>query len=347
MRQMIARFCLLLAVLTLTALPLATLACEAQGEATPREDLPPDAVWMDVVYRSYDPDEIQVTQIMTQATGVSLREGPSAAARKIRGIPADTLLNVLDHVPGWYYVRYAGDSGYVNDSSEFVLILDCVTPQPQTPTPTPVVTPTPKPATPTPNRNPAAMAPPFLGTQVCSAGDMSMTVFWVQTQLKATGRWLQDESVTGLMDEATQAAVSALMAERGLPDHGGDIDQSVIDALTDTLGSWTVAVYTGGFYEAMAPVMDGGAEGSMILIGPLGMAGAVSSGSAVRWAQTCLSFLGYYHGSLHGEYNEATRAAVRLFNKENGFPGLDDLSLGSARALMEAYYYNRGDLGKL
>jgi peptidoglycan hydrolase-like protein with peptidoglycan-binding domain len=77
------------------------------------------------------------------------------------------------------------------------------------------------------------------------------------------------------------------------------------------------------------------------------MAGAVSSGSAVRWAQTCLSFLGYYSGSLHGEYDEATRAAVRLFNEDNGFPGLDDLSLGSARALMEAYYYNRGDLGKL
>ena len=60
-----------------------------------------------------------------------------------------------------------------------------------------------------------------------------------------------------------------------------------------------------------------------------------------------LSVLGYYSGSLHGEYDEATRAAVRLFNEDYGFPGLDDLSLGSARALMEAYYYNRGDLGKL
>ena len=347
MRILKLRICILPAVLLLLALPHAVLACGT--EAVPREDLPPDAVWMDVVYRSYDPDEIRVTRILTQSPGVSLRDGPSAAASRIRGVPADTVLDVIRHVPGWYYVRYRGDTGYVNDSSEFVLIIGCITPEPQTPTPTPVVTPTLKPATPTPNRNPSEMAIPQLGDRVCRAGEVSLTVFWTQTQLAATGRWYQEDgcAVTGCLDEATLTAVSAFMDAQGHPGHSGEIGQDVIDGLTDFLGSRTVAVYTGGFYDAMSVLMDGGADDSMTPVGRTDLEGIVPSGAKVFWVQTCLAFLGYYSGPVSGTYSEATRTAVRLFELDNGFEAQDTVGLGVARAMLEAYYYNRGDLGQL
>ena len=347
MRILKLRICILPAVLLLLALPHAVLACGT--EAVSREDLPPDAVWMDVIYRSYDPEEIQVTRLLTQEPGVSLREGPSAAATKIRGIPAGNVLNVISHVPGWYYVRYRGDTGYVNDSSEFVLIIGCITPEPQTPTPTPVVTPTPKPATPTPNRNPSEMAIPQLGERVCSAGEMSLTVFWVQTQLAATGQWFQDGGciVTGVLDEATMSAVSEFMDAQGHSGRSGEISQDVIDSLTDFLGSRTVAVYTGGFYDAMSILMDGSVPDSMTPVGGTDWQGIVPSGEKVRWVQTCLAFLGYYGGPVNGTYNEATRAAARLFEKDSGFEEQDTVNLGAARAMLEAYYYNRGDLEQL
>ena len=347
MRYFLTRICFLLAVLLVLTLPAACLACEAWDEPCQEEILPSDTVWMDVVYGSTDPDELRVTRIMTRPPGVSLREGPSAAARKIAGIHADTMLDVIRHVPGWYLVRYQGEIGYVNDSSEFVMIIGCVTPQPLTPSPAPVVTPTPKPATPTPNRNPSVMETPALGDRVCQPGEMNMAVFWVQTQLMATGQWLQEAacSVTGVLDEETMAAVSDFMNMAGQPEHGGMIDQSVIDELSKYLGSRAVAVYTGGFYEAMDAVMDGGPEGSMTPIGRTD--GAVSSGEPVRWAQKCLSFLGYYTGEIDGKYNEETRVAVRLFERNNGFAEQDWIHLGAARAIMEAYYCNRGDLGQL
>lgn len=346
MRILKLRICILPAVLLLLALPHVVLACGT--EAVPREDLPPDAVWMDVIYRSYDPEEIQVTRLLTQEPGVSLREGPSAAARKIRGIPAGNVLNVISHVPGWYYVRYQGERGYVNDSSEFVLIIGCVTPVPATPSPTPVVTPTPKPATPTPNRNPYVMKTPSLGGRVFQPGEMNMAVFWVQTQLKATGLWYQEDSctVTGCLDGETMAAVAEFMAVRGFPEHGGTIGQAVIDELTEYLGSWTVAVYTGGFYEAMAVLMDGSSAGSMTPVGT-NAEGVISSGDKVRWVQTCLAFLGFYSGEISGEYDEATRQAVRLFQRDSGFAQEDRVNLGAARAMMEAFYYNRGSLEML
>ncbi len=349
MRILKLRGCLLAVLLAALTLPAVCLACAPQEEPFCREDLPPDAVWMDVVYRSYDPKDIRVTRILTQPPGVSLREGPSAAASRIRGVPADTVLDVIRHVPGWYYVRYRGDTGYVNDSSEFVLIIGCITPEPQTPTPTPVVTPTPKPATPTPNRNPSEMAIPSLGDRVCRAGEMSLTVFWTQTQLAATGQWFQDGgcAVTGVLDEATMSAVSEFMEAQGSPGHSGEIGQDVIDGLTDFLSSRTVAVYTGGFYDAMSVLMDGRPADVMTPVGGTDWQGIVPSGEKVRWVQTCLAFLGYYSGPVNGTYNEAARTAVRWFEQDNGFEAQDTVNLGVARAMLEAYYYNRGDLGLL
>ena len=345
MHTVTARILSLLAAFLMLFLPA---GCLAWGTPDPDTVLPGDAVWMDVVYESYDPDEVKVTQIITLEFGVSMREAPYPAAKRLAGISANTVLRVIGHVPGWYYVHYQGESGYVSDSSALVRIIACVTPQPATPTPSPVITPTPKPATPTPNRNPFAMDIPVLGDTVFQPGDMNLTIFWVQTQLRATGQWYLEDgcSVTGYLDETAAAAVAEFMTLQGYPDHGGVIDQNVIDELTDWLGSRIVPVYTGGFYEAMDGLLDGEA-GTMVLIGPADPAGHTASGESVRWVQRCLTYLGYYAGNITGRYDGETRSAVRRFELDNGFPSDDRVNLGVARAMLEAYYYSRGDLGRL
>ena len=341
--------CLLLAVFLTLAAPPGSSAWEPSCRPCPEEPPARDPVWLDVIYSSYDPDEVRVTRIITREPGVSLRAAPSAGAEKIEGIHADTVLEVIGHVPGWYHVRYRGQTGFVNDSSEFVWIIACVTPEPVTPTPAPVITPTPRPATPTPDRSPSAMEIPALGDRVCRAGEMSMTVFWAQTQLKATGLWYQDDGclITGVLDETARSAVSEFMAMRGQQDHGGDIDQQVVAELAEYLGGRAVAVYTGGFYGLMDVLMDGGPAGSMTPVGPEDESGTAASAARVRWVQTCLRHLGYYAGRVGGTYDEETRTAVRLFSQDSGFPEQDRVTLGLARAMLEAYYYSRGDLEQL
>ena len=293
-----------------------------------------------------DPDHIQVTRIIVRSHGVSLREGPSVDTRKIRGIQAGEVVDVLGYELGWYRVCYQGEYGYVTDSSDYVRVIDAITPAPLTLSPTPLVTPTPVPATATPNRNPSPMPVPALGADVIGPGRMNMAVFWVQTQLKATGEWYQDDrcEVSGLLDDATQAAVSGFMAARGFESHPGHIDQTVVDTLLACLGSRAVAVYTGGFYEAMDLLLPDGLWGEMALLSADGAAG---SSAAVRFVQRCLAGIRCYTGEINGVYTEATRAAVLRFQRLSHFSETGAVTLGTARAMLEAYFYQGGDLSAL
>lgn len=66
-----------------------------------------------------------------------------------------------------------------------------------------------------------------------------------------------------------------------------------------------------------------------------------------HWVQVCLKHLGYYNSVIDGKYGEDTEQAVKVFQYAYGFEERDYVSLGVARAMIEAYYYAGGDLNKL
>ncbi len=186
------------------------------------------------------------------------------------------------------------------------------------------------------------MGIPYLNGRSYSQDQMNMVVFWVQTQLKATGIYYQGDSwdVTGNLGDHTMQEIAAFMKSRGYGGHRGNVDQTVVDELASYLGSRIVPVYIGGFYQHMDSIMSGGHTGSMqkIVSNLIDMVPHVTTGA--RWVQCCLSKLGYYSGPIDGKYGEQTENAVKRFQKAYGFMERNYVTLGVARAMLEACYNN-------
>ncbi len=186
------------------------------------------------------------------------------------------------------------------------------------------------------------MGTPDLRGQSYGLDQMNLTVYWVQVQLKATGVYYQgyawDE--TGNLGDQTMKEIAAFMKSRGYNGHSGRVDQTVVDELSAYLGSRRVPVYIGGFYRHMDSIMSGGHTGSMqkIVSNLIDMIPHETLGA--RWVQCCLSKLGYYTGTIDGKYGERTEQAVKKFQKAYGFQERNYVTLGVARAMLEACYNN-------
>ena len=171
---------------------------------------------------------------------------------------------------------------------------------------------------------------------------MNLVVYWVQTQLKATGTYYQGDiwDVTGHLGEHTMQEISSFMWSRGYYNHNGQINQAVINELADCLGCRIVPVYIGGFYSHMDTIMQGRHDKYMqsIVSNLRDMIPHVTTGA--RWVQCCLKKLGYYNGVIDGKYGEATENAVKAFQKASGYEQRDYVTLGVARAMLEQCYYS-------
>lgn len=192
------------------------------------------------------------------------------------------------------------------------------------------------------DEDPYDMGIPDLQERTIYRDQMNMSVYWVQTQLKATGIYYQGEiwDVTGNLGDHTMKEISSFMQSRGYRGHSGLIDQTVINELVTYMGCRITPVYVGGFYEHMDSIMVGGNTGSMqpIISNLRDMVPHVSVGA--RWVQCCLKKIGYYTGTIDGKYGEATENAVKAFQKANGFEERDYVTLGVARAMLEQCYYS-------
>ncbi len=190
---------------------------------------------------------------------------------------------------------------------------------------------------------------PDLHGKILQKDQMNLTVFWVQTQMKATGVYYQGEiwDETGNLGDHTMQEIASFMRDRGYRRHDGRIDQNVINELAAYLGRRLVPVYAGGFYNCMDSIMSGGCTGSMqpIVSNLRDMIPHVTTGA--RWVQCCLKKLGYYTGTIDGKYGENTEKAVMTFQEAAGFQQRDYVSLGVARAMLEQYYRAGGDLNAL
>ena len=155
--------------------------------------------------------------------GASLRDAP--AGTKIGSVHGKTYLEVYDEQGGWYLVCNNGMSGWVSDKQ--------VAQRYYNNTPNPNPNPNPNPA-PGPGRNDNA---PYIRPMVYGLDSRHDSISWVQTQLKATGRWYQGDQwkVTGHLGKHTMSEIKSFMNYMGYPYHTGVVDQDVIDALCDYL----------------------------------------------------------------------------------------------------------------
>lgn len=282
--------------------------------------------------------EMKVTQIQTGKKGTSLRDVP--AGDKIGSIHQFMYLDVLDEQEGWFFVCHNGQYGWVSATMVTISKIDNNTQdynrQVVQDTGSYTVT-----RNGMYNANPYDMGIPYIGDTVYREDSMNMVVFWVQTQLKATGVWYQGYQwdVTGHLGDHTVQEIRSFMQACGFNNQTGVVNQTVINALKEYLGNRIEPVMVGGFYEAMSKIMTGGSSGSMNRIDSNLRVNIPRVANGARWIQVILKSLGYYSGNIDGMYGEKTENAVKQFQRDHGFQERDYVTLGVARAMLEQYYY--------
>lgn len=300
--------------------------------------------------------ESRVTQVLTGKKGAALRLSPDVSSTKLIGIHQNTYLEVEGQQNGWFYVNYNGMYGWVSATMVTVTRTETIDSDQTEETDYDFDDyesdddwDSYDSRTGYNSQDPDDMGVPYIGNAVFRENQMNLIVFWVQTQLKATGVWYQGYQwdVTGNLGDHTMSEIRAFMSANGYRSHTGVVDQQVIDALANYLGSSLQPVMTGGFYNSMSMLMRGDQYGTMqpVISNLRDMVPHVTNGA--RWVQSVLKGLGYYTGTIDGMYGEGTDRAVRRFQNDNGFQERDYITLGVARCMLEQYYYRGLSLGNL
>ena len=142
------------------------------------------------------------------------------------------------------------------------------------------------------NTNSSSSSSSSSGT--CSVGDSGAAVKAVQKKLKSLGYY--SGSVDGDYGSGTKKAVLAFQKANGLK-QTGNVNSSTLKKLNN-----------GG--KESSNTSSSSSSGSTCAPG--------DSGSAVKAVQKKLKSLGYYSGSVDGDYGSGTKAAVKAFQKANG-----------------------------
>ena len=131
----------------------------------------------------------------------------------------------------------------------------------------------------------------------CEPGDTGEGVKKVQRRLKKLGYY--DGSIDGDYGSGTKAAVKSFQKKNGL-NVTGRVNKNTLDKLNSS----------GAKKADSSDKKDSGSSD--------GTCAAGDSGDKVRKVQRRLKKLGYYKGSIDGDFGNGTKDAVKRFQKKNG-----------------------------
>jgi len=131
----------------------------------------------------------------------------------------------------------------------------------------------------------------------CSVGDSGSAVKSVQKMLKKLGFY--SGSIDGDYGSGTKKAVKAFQKKYGLK-QTGNVNSSTLKKLKSASSSSSSSSSDSSSGDAGDPCSPG------------------DKGDAVKWVQKKLKNLGYYTGSIDGDYGNGTKSAVKAFQKRNG-----------------------------
>ena len=134
------------------------------------------------------------------------------------------------------------------------------------------------------------------GNGTCSVGDQGDSVKAVQKKLKSLGYY--SGSIDGDYGNGTKKAVIAFQKANGLK-QTGNVNSSTLSKLNGS-----------GKSSSSSSGSSSGKSGDPCAPG--------DKGAAVKAVQKRLKSLGYYTGSVDGDYGNGTKSAVKAFQKANG-----------------------------
>ena len=214
---------------------------------------------------------------------VNLRAGKSVKSALLKKIPAGAEITVLSKSGSWAEVEYGKYSGYVKTD---YIVLKTVKKVKTTPTPTPI-----------PTLSPEEDAGGYI---ILKRGSSGSEVRALQEAMIELG--FLKGTADGNFGAGTESAVIAFQKMNNYPDTG------LMDANIQAF------LYSG---------KPKNAEGKETKIKTLSPAAGVTmnqgnTGEAVGKLQQKLKDLGYYTGAVNCQYDAATKAAVKSFQKANG-----------------------------
>ena len=130
----------------------------------------------------------------------------------------------------------------------------------------------------------------------CEPGDTGDAVKKVQKKLKNLGYY--DGSIDGDYGSGTKAAVKSFQKKNGL-NVTGKVNKNTLTKLNSS----------GAKKADSSDKKEGNSDGTC---------GVGDTGEAVKKVQRRLKKLGYYKGSIDGDYGNGTKTAVKSFQKKNG-----------------------------
>ena len=174
-----------------------------------------------------------------------------------------------------------------------------------------------------------------------SSYDMNIYIYWVQVQLRELGYYSGD--LTGLFDSTTNNAVKSFMRAQGLS-YSNAVDQSVVNAISEAIGSRRKPVKYGGYYHSMDFLLD--SKGNMDIIWSNINHDKYGSNpntpyyyDSAKFVQYCLTKLGYDPNGIDGMFGSGTDGAVQRFESSNGFTRKADrhvyVTFGELRKMLE------------
>ncbi len=210
------------------------------------------------------------------------------------------------------------------------------------------VTPRPGPTPVDDSTLPFDMGIPQLNGRSFGPDNENIVIYWVQIQMKAAGYYTGDQwDETGNIGDHTQEEIRRFMRDCGYPYHTGFVDQTVVNTLASVLGSRLRPVYRGGYFRHMNALLNDLTFESCDTVYPNSQSNSAHNRTSIRWVQTALSLLGYYSGSIDGQYGSGTDSAVKAFQRDHGFQQRGYVTYGVARAMMEAMWQRGCDLSRL
>ncbi len=132
----------------------------------------------------------------------------------------------------------------------------------------------------------------------CSVGDNGIAVKSIQEKLKQLGYY--SGKIDGDYGSGTKKAVKAFQKAKGLK-QTGNVNSTTLKKINDAMSSSSTS-------SSSSETSSG--DGKTCKPG--------DKGEAVKAVQKKLKSLGYYSGSIDGDYGNGTKSAVKAFQKANG-----------------------------
>ena len=217
----------------------------------------------------------------TANSSVNLRKSASTSAKKLDTVPKGAKVTVLGLSGSWANVIYDGQTGWV--MKQYINVATIAAPT----------------ATPAPDSN-GSSAGTMDGYTLLQNGSDGNQVAALQEALIELG-YLKG-SADGQYGSATASAVTAFQKKNGLPTTG------YADANLQAL------LFSGKPYNAKGVKTE---VKTLPVLNGLTMRSG-DKGVLVRTMQSVLFAKGYYTGEITGNYDSATVAAVKAFQKKNG-----------------------------